>query len=174
MKRYWLTLLALMISAPAIATDNDDDSDDPCRHPVFVTHECLASQGGQDGEDGEDGADGEQGPRGEQGPAGPQGPQGEPGRDGIDGKDGVVPTDWYNELSRTRSYLAATEAIQIHLPDDATSRVTFGVSHVYNETGFGVGYGYRCHDCERDVALTIGIGTAGGETAGKASIGWEF
>lgn len=187
-----LVLLSALLAGTAQATWNNG----PCSHPVFVTHDCLQEQMPDDGQDGANGQDGAPGPQGEAGPMGPQGPQGEagpmgpqgpqgpigpqgkPGPRGPQGEPGEVPTDWITEVRTFNStyakYLAASNAIQIHLPQDATSRLTLGTAYHDGYTGWGIGYGYRCHDCERDLALTFGIGKSGDEVSAKASIGWEF
>jgi len=167
-----LILVLIMAFAFAVGTANADgpDGDDPCSHPNFVTHECLDSVlAGQD--DGEDGSNGEDGSDGNAGLDGTNGLDGVDGRDGVDGKDAVIPEGLFTEYNK---YIAAASAAQIYLPQDQSSRVTFGASHVAGETGYGLGYAYRCEDCERAPALTVSIGQAGSETAYTASIGWEF
>lgn len=161
-----LFLIALLLPFTALA-------DAPCEHPVFVT-QCqfdglideLAGQDGEDGQDGQDGADGADGI---------DGINGIDGRDGIDGADGVVSTAWINETrswnTKFNSFLAASDAIQIYLPDDKSSRVTFGASRVHGQTGVGIGYAYKA---ENTFALTLGLGASHGEKTGKVSVGWEF
>ena len=159
----WLALL-LPFTAQA---------DAPCEHPVFVT-QCqldnldLTGADGQDGQDGQDGRDGIDGKDGK---------DGKDGIDGIDGKDGVVPTQWINETrtwnTRMHKYMAANEAIHVFLPQDKSSRLTFGMSRIHGQNGLGVGYAYK-DDTDDAVALTFGIGISGNEKTAKASIGWEF
>lgn len=158
-----MKFLYLLLLLPTIAFAGGPNTD-PCDHPVFVPAGC--SQPGEQGPPG---------PQGEQGPPGPQGEQGPPGVDGVDGRDGVVPTEWINEVhyfnDKFRRYLAASEALQIHLPQDQESRLTLGFGSAGNKLGFGLGYAFVNED---GVALTAGFGTSGREYIGKASIGFEF
>ena len=178
MKRI-LTLIALLFAVPAFATNDGD-----CDHPQFQEVGCDYGEQGPQGPQGETGETGATGATGATGPAGPTGPQGEqgiqgeqgpqgiqgdPGKDGVVDQTGIIETrrwqsKWYN-------YTAATEAIQIHLPQDQTSRVTFGMSRVRGTSGYAVGYAYKN---EKGVAFTLGLGTSGGEQVGKASVGFEF
>lgn len=154
--------LAILLPFTALADGNNDH----CTHPIFVTQCQLAELQGQDGEDGQDGQDGADGA---------DGIDGVDGRDGINGLDGVVPEAWINETrswnSKYSSLLAASDAIQIFLPDDASSRVTFGAARVQGQTGVGIGYAYKA---DNTFALTLGLGTSHGESTGKVSVGWEF
>ncbi len=155
-----ILLLILFISLSAFA-----DRDDDCRGD---THHCEGSPG-QDGKDGEDGRDGV---------------DGVDGVDGQDGKDGEVPTEWITNTNNTfnvhnkwiqasRDAAAAEAAMQIHLPQDQNSRLTFGMSRLNSTSGYAVGYAYML-DNDRNTALTFAVGVAGDETAAKASFGFEF
>jgi hypothetical protein len=145
----------------------DDEMD--CDHPRFQEVGCTYP--------GEQGPPGEQGEQGEQGPPGPQGEQGPPGPQGLQGEPGVVDQSWINETRNWQSKLlhtaAANDAIQVHLPQDQASRVTFGVAQSFGETGYAVSYAYMT-DREDRLAFTLGLGTSGGEEVGKASVGFEF
>jgi hypothetical protein len=189
MKGIITAVFMLLVATAAVA---GPDGSEPCSHPNFVTHECLDStlNGGGDGADGQDGQDGQDGTRGATGATGATGPQGEQGIQGERGEQGIqgergekgdpgdVPEDWINEVrsfnSQYSKYLAATSALQIYLPQDNLSRVTFGASTVDGELGYGIGYAYRCALCDNAPALTIGLGGADDELIGTASIGWEF
>ena len=155
-----------------------------CTHPRFVEIGCEYAQfegkKGPKGDRGPAGAPGQQGPAGPQGPVGPQGPQGPAGPQGPKGDPGVVDYAQVNRFIERNSYyysralgktIAATEAIQIHLPQEQDHRITFGISEFDGHGGMGIGYAYMSEDA---VAITVGLGTAGGETVGKASIGFEF
>ena len=163
-----LFLLAVLLPFTAQATPPQ------CEHPVFVTQCQLDQLVGQDGEDGQDGQDGQDGADGKDGRDGIDGIN---GADGRDGRDGVVPQEWINETrtwdTRMHKYMAASDAIQVFLPQDKTSRLTFGVSRIHGQRGVGFGYAYK-QDGDDAVALTFGMGVSGGETTAKASIGWEF
>jgi hypothetical protein len=130
---------------------------------------------GRDGRDGIDGIDGINGIDGIDGRDGIDGINGIDGRDGRDGRDGVVPTAWINEVrynhQRLARYTAASQAVQIYLPQDQYSRVTIGVSKVSSYLGLGIGYAYKNDD---GVAFTLGLGNSGSESMGKASVGFEF
>lgn len=140
-----------------------------CDHPRFLEKGC--------GYEGEDGADGKDGLDGRDGKDGTNGVDGRDGVDGKNGRDGEVPTEWinnvYNLFDESRDYLAATVAMQVYLPQEQTSRLTFSGSRVGNTTGLGVGYAYMM-DNSRNTALTLAVGRAGGETAVSGSIGFEF
>lgn len=130
---------------------------------------------GPQGEQGETGAQGERGETGAQGERGLTGAQGEQGERGLTGAAGVVSTKWIDETRTWQNnwynYSAANEAIQIHLPQEQKSRVTFGMSRVHGTSGYGLGYAYMN---EEGVAFTVGLGKSGGESVGKASVGFEF
>ncbi len=135
----------------------------------------------------------EPGPPGPAGPPGPQGPPGEDGldgvdgqdgRDGIDGKDGEVPMEWITNTTNTftthnkwiqaaRDAAAAQAAMQVHLPQDQSSRMTFGMARINETTGYSLNYAYML-DNERNSALTFSVGQAGDETAVRGSFGFEF
>jgi len=141
----------------------DDDSD--CRGNP---HHCEGPPGpagppGPVGPPGEPGEPGPPGPTGPQGPAGPPGPQGE-----VD-YTWILETRTFHE--KYGRFAAAMESVQIHLPQDQHSRVTFGVGRVQGNTGLGIGYAFKNED---GLALTFGLGTSGGENVGKASVGFEF
>lgn len=180
-----LLAVGLMFAVIAYANEASATGNGNCNHPRFVEVGCEnggpPGPQGEQGEQGPPGPAGPPGPQGEQGPPGPQGEQGPPGPAGPQGERGPageVPTDWIMEVRtfniELSEYLAASDAIQIHLPQDQSSRFTIGAAHVNGVTGYALGYGYLCRDCERDVALTFGIGKAGSETTVKGSIGWEF
>lgn len=44
---------------------------------------------------------------------------------------------------------------------------------MHGTTGYGVGYAYKM-DRDDNLAFTVGVGTAGGEQVGVASVGFEF
>jgi len=77
---------------------------------------------------------------------------------------------WIQEY---RDYAAAEAAMQVYLPQDQNSRVTFGMSRMNSTSGYGVGYAYMLNN-SRNTALTFALGVAGDETAAKASFGFEF
>ncbi len=87
----------------------------------------------------------------------------------------IVDMKWIIETrsfhQRYGRWAAASEAVQIYLPQDQESRITFGVGMVDGNTGLGLGYAFKNDD---GVAFTLGIGTSGGEDVGKASVGFEF
>lgn len=159
MKKFLILMLMLALSIPAFA-DDDEDCD---RNP----HHC----------DGETGPPGPAGPPGPQGPPGEDGQDGQDGRDGMDGMDGEVPMEFIINTNRWmrafRDASAAEAAMQVHLPQDQTSRLTFGMSRLNSTSGYAVGYSYML-DNERNAALTFAVGIAGDETAAKASFGFEF
>jgi len=163
-------LLLLLFLLPLIAfADKDDD----CRGDP---HHC--------GEPGPPGPAGPPGPQGPPGEDGQDGVDGQDGRDGVDGKDGEVPMEWITNTNNTfnvhnkwiqaaRDAAAAEAAMQVHLPQDQTSRMTFGMSRLNSTSGYALGYAYML-DSERNTALTFAVGVAGDETAAKASFGFEF
>jgi len=157
--RTFIGLVFLVLFAYYI---KDVYADDEC---TGDPHECAGIPGPA-GPPGPQGEPGEPGPQGEPGPAGPPGPAGEPG---------IISQQWINEtrwrFERYGEWAAAMDAIQIHLPQDQTQRITFGASRVYGQTGVGVGYAFVN---EKGVAFTAGVGTSGGETALKTSVGFEF
>lgn len=149
-----------------------------CDHPRFQEVGCSypGDQGpvgpvgpaGPQGDKGDKGDKGDQGPRGPVGPMGPQGPAGEVDYERV---TRLINESSWTRITRMGKYVAATEAIQIHLPQQQDHRVTFGFSSFDGHGGMGVGYAFMNKDA---VAFTFGLGTAGGETVGKASIGFEF
>jgi hypothetical protein len=165
-----------MFAFPAFATDWDD-----CDHPRFLEHGCgYEGEDGADGMDGEDGADGADGMDGQDGRDGIDGVDGRDGIDGINGlagADGVVDETWItetrNKYSVFRHQVAAMNAIQINLPQDASSRLTLAGSTFDGVSGIGLGYAYKM-DREDNLSFTVGIGTSGGEEVGIASVGFEF
>jgi len=183
-----LALAGVLVTGTAFATGNDD-----CDHPRFQEVGCSypgdqgdqGDQGeqGEQGETGETGATGATGDTGATGAQGEQGIQGEQGTQGIQGvagergQAGVVSTTWITETRNWQSkwlhYAAADNAIQVHLPQDQDSRVTFGIAQIHGETGYAVGYAYKT-DRKDALAFTLGIGTSGGQQVGKASVGFEF
>ncbi|MGI9293427.1 MAG: hypothetical protein ACR2PS_05540 [Pseudomonadales bacterium] len=179
-------ILAIILVLLAINMAVADDSDSDCRY------DCEGPQGpqgdpgpqGPPGEQGPQGLRGVQGPPGVQGQVGPQGKDGLDGKDGRDGMDGKVPTDWITNTNKTfnihnkwiqayRDAAAAEAAMQVHLPQNQTSRLTLGVSRLNSRSGYGIGYAYML-DNERNSALTMAVGFAGDETSAKASFGFEF
>ena len=138
-----LLLVAVFVgmTSPVWATDSYRE----CEHPRFVEHGCG------------------EGPPGEQGPPGPQGEQGPPGPQGPAGE---VPTEWitnvHNWYEEARDAAAATSAIQVFLPQDQVSRLTFGMSRVGSTTGLGIGYAYMINN-DKNTALTVSVGRAGDE-----------
>lgn len=126
---------------------------------------------GVPGPQGPQGPQGEQGPAGPAGPIGPAGPQGEPGIVDYTRVNRLINETNWQRFNRMSKYVAATEAIQIHLPQQQDHRVTFGLSSFDSTLGAGIGYAYMSEDA---VAFTFGLGTAGGYAVGKASIGFEF
>jgi hypothetical protein len=84
----------------------------------------------------------------------------------------------YSEVDRIidRTYMhtwAAMQAVQIHLPQDSSSRLTASGSRVGHATGFGLGYAYK-FDRDDNLAISAGIGTSAGEEVGVLSVGFEF
>jgi hypothetical protein len=76
-------------------------------------------------------------------------------------------------IQKYRDIAAAEAAMQVHLPQNQTSRLTFGMSRLSSTSGYALGYAYMI-DNERNTAVTFAVGTAGDETAVKASLGFEF
>ena len=72
-----------------------------------------------------------------------------------------------------REHVAATTAIQIHLPQKKSFRTTLNTARVGGEQAFGLGFAWKNED---DVALTFGIGKAvgGGDTIVQGGLSWEF
>lgn len=167
--KYLIIGALFLLFTPAVFAGGTDD----CSHPNFQEVGCTYP-----GDQGPPGPAGPAGPQGEQGPPGPQGeqgPQGIPGPQGPMGPPGPVSTEWIHELrtfdAKYSKYLAASNALQIYLPQDQESRVTFGMGHARSKTGLGVGYAYVNED---GTAFTFGLGISGGETVTKASVGFEF
>lgn len=123
---------------------------------------------GADGRDGIDGRDGVDGADGKDGVDGKDGTNGRDGVDGVDGRDGRDAREWRNEFSR---FLAATNALDIHLPNGAGNRVTLGASKVRGM--YGVGFGFAGQN-EEGKAFTIGVARSGSETLVKGSVSIEF
>lgn len=158
-------LLALLIAAPAFATGGDKEC------PPGHENNNSCDNTGPPGEDGKDGVDGKDGRDGVDGKDGRDGIDGKDGRDGI---DGIVDYRIIHKEFRTwRNYAAAMQAIQIHLPQDASQRLTLSGSAVNGTTGMGLGYAYKT-DRDDNLAFTVGVGTAGGEQVGVISAGFEF
>jgi hypothetical protein len=72
-----------------------------------------------------------------------------------------------------REYMAAQSAMQVHLPQDQRSRITFSMAAVGSNTGIGAGYAYML-DKEKNTAVTLSVGLSGGETAARIGVGFEF
>lgn len=152
---------------------------------------------GPQGEQGPQGVPGPMGPQGEQGPTGPQGEQGPQGETGPQGKQGIpgpqgpmgpagppgevnyaevntlINNTYYRRFGDFGKDIAAMNAIQVYLPQQQDHRITFGVSSFDGHGGMGVGYAYMLEN-DNAAAVTIGLGTAGGDWVGKASVGFEF
>jgi len=171
----------LWLALSSFAWADGPDGDEPCSHPNFVTHECLATldldgEDGSDGTDGIDGVDGVDGSRGdvglrgETGPAGADGVAGVQGRMGPSGPPGTVPTEWYNDI---RGHFAATSAAQVHLPQNKNSRLTLGTARVMGRTGIGIGYAYRASD-EGSTAFTLALGRSNSAKVVQLGISVEF
>ena len=146
-----VVLLALFLIAPAFAGGDKD-----CPYG----HQHQGSCQGPPGEDGKDGKDGVD------------------GKDGRDGIDGVVDyqrinTTVHKEFRTWRNYAAAMQAIQIHLPQDSSQRLTASGSYIDGASGVGLGYAYK-FDRDDNLAITAGIGSSGGEEVGVLSLGLEF
>ena len=139
-------------------------------------HDCEGPPGppGETGPAGPAGPQGEQGEQGETGPMGPPGPAGAEGKPAFPGQN---TTTWINEVryytGKYGKYMAASEALQIYLPQEQDSRITFGMGYSASKVGYGIGYAYKT-DRDDNLAFTFGIGTSGGEQVGKASVGFEF
>ncbi len=174
----YLILLFCLLSLQVWATgDHDDDCGRHHTHP-----ECegpVGPQGpqGARGKPGVRGPKGDRGPQGYRGLPGPVGPQGPQGERGPIGPPGEVPTEWIINVNKwteeIREAAAAEAAMQVHLPQDQTQRVTFGMSRLDGETGLGFGYAYMMDD-ERNSAVTLSLGRSGDETAVRGSFGFEF
>jgi hypothetical protein len=174
-----MKLIYLLLLLPMLAIA---DSDDDCRRDP---HHCdNGGQIGPPGPQGEQGEQGEAGATGATGQAGADGAQGEQGITGTTGGigaqgerglPGVVSTTWITETRLWQTnwlhYSAASDAIQIYLPQKQHSRLTFGVARIHGTGGYALGYAYKNED---GVAFTLGLGTSGGEQVGKASVGFEF
>lgn len=165
-----------------------------CEHPRFLEHGCgygsdgkdgkdgLDGQDGRPGADGADGADGLAGADGADGADGRDGVDGIDGRDGVDGRDGDVPTEWYNTTQTNydemismyddqRDAMAAATAVQIHLPQEKSFRMTLGTARVNGRQGLGVGFAMKADD---QVAFTVGVGQSDSETVVTAAASFEF
>jgi hypothetical protein len=101
---------------------------------------------------------------------GPPGPAGEVDYTKV---NRLIRETYYSRFGKFGKTVAATEAIQIHLPQQQDHRVTFGVSSFDGHAGVGVGYAHML-ESDNATAVTIGLGTAGGDWVGKASFGFEF
>ena len=188
MKRFSLILalllacVCLFMVSPLWASGDDDCEQ---RH-----HDCDDDRGppGPPGPPGPQGETGQTGATGATGPAGPTGPVGATGATGPQGEPGEVPTEWltttntsiennYNTVNKwrqeIRDFVAADAAMQVNLPQDQTSRLTFSMSSVNGTTGVGAGFAYML-DNESNTAFTLAVGQAGSETAVRASAGFEF
>lgn len=185
MKAVLGAILIIAFSLSWLAVPAFADGWDDCDHPRFVEKGCE-EQGppGPRGPRGPEGPQGPEGPPGPPGPPGPQGPAGPPGPPGPQGPPGEVPTEWITETRNTfnthnrwirqaREALAAQTAMQVHLPQDQKSRVTFGMAHLNSTTGYSAGYSYMLDD-DKNSAFTVAVGVAGSETAIQGSFGFEF
>jgi hypothetical protein len=156
-----IKLILMLLLLPILAFGNDNPGD--CNHPRFLEHGCP-----------EQGTPGPQGEQGEQGES-IVGPQGEQGIPGIQGTAGIASQTWINETrnwqSKWYNYSAASDAIQVHLPQDQPSRVTFGIARTHGTSGYAVGYAFKN---EKGLAFTLALGKSGSEEVGKASVGFEF
>ena len=182
-------LILFFLSAPLWAGGNGE-----CDHPRFVEIGCgepgPPGETGPPGPPGEDGADGRDGADGVDGVDGRDGVDGVDGRDGADGAvgpqgpPGTVPTEWiletrnyYSNVNRwyeaAREAAAAQAAMLSPLPQNQTSRLTFGMANVRSTTGYSVNYAYKL-DNDRNSAFTLSLGVAGDETAVRGSFGFEF
>lgn len=155
-------------------------TDEPCSHPRFQEVGCTyeGDQGppGPPGPAGPPGPQGEPGSQGEPGPEGPQGPMGPPGPPGqVDYTEvtRIINNNYYSRFGKFGKEVAAGMAIQTYLPQVQDHRVTFGVSSFDGHAGMGIGYAHML-DSDNATAVTIGLGTAGGDWVGKASVGFEF
>ena len=151
MTKFMVVLAALLLATTAQATD------DPCSHPVFVTHECLSSTvtNGQDGEDGEDGIDGVD------------------GINGLDGKDGVIPREWIDRMYNSERYSLALDSIVSQLPYEAKNRFTMGAAHADNMLAIGFSIAHVNEGAER-ASWSLGAGFSAKRWAFKAAFGFEF
>lgn len=169
--------------------------------PVVAGPPGADGQDGADGIDGADGLDGADGSDGAPGAQGPQGMPGVDGKDGKDGTPGVkgdkgdtgdqgpqgeVGPKWdagedvqqlraemraYND--DVASYVAATESVQIHLPQEKNFRMTLATGRAFGQQGVGLGIAARADD-ESRTAFSFGVGRANGKTVTKAAISFEF
>lgn len=188
MKKIVIGHLLLVLSGLTAYADNWNQ--ESCSHPRFQEVGCTypGEQGppgvdgsdgidGQDGAPGADGQDGAPGPTGPQGERGPIGPAGQPGERGPQGPPGEIPTEWINNVNHLydeqNSYLAATQAMQVYLPQEQIFRLSFNMSHVGGRTGYGAGFAYMVDDDSR-TALTLAVGRASDETAVAGSVSFEF
>ncbi len=157
-------LTSLLLIFPVITYAGND-----CDHPRFQEVGC--SYPGDQGPPGPAGPPGEQGPPGPVGPPGPRGEQGPPGEVDYTEINKFINNYYYSKFGEFSKDVAAMSAVQIHLPQEQDHRLTFGVSYLDSHTGMGVGYAYMNEDA---IAFTVGLGTAGGDFVGKASVGFEF
>ena len=63
--------------------------------------------------------------------------------------------------------------MQVHLPQDRVSRMTFSVADIDGKIGVGAGYAYMLDD-DRNTAFTLSFGKSGSENAVRLSGGFEF
>jgi len=92
------------------------------------------------------------------------------GADGRDGRDYQGPS--YRDMrSEFTDFIAASSAIQMHLPQHKTSRVTANLIHVGGSTGVGFGYARKYGE---DSDVTFGVGTSGGKHVVQFGISGEF
>jgi len=181
---FWLACIQL-----AYGTDWED-----CNHPRFQEVGCTypgdegppgpAGPPGPEGPPGPAGPPGPEGPPGPAGPPGPQGPPGPMGPQGPQGEPGEVPTEWITE-TRTefqtirnwredmREAAAAQAAMETHLPQYQNSRLHLNMATIEGKTAIGFGYAYMFNR-DNNAGLTFAMGHSGGETAARASFGFEF
>lgn len=179
---FWFTCIQM-----AYATGTHDECDHPRFQEVGCTYPGEQGPPGPAGPPGPQGEPGEQGPPGPAGPPGPPGPQGPPGPmgpQGPKGDPGEVPTEWITETrtefqtirnwrDEMREAAAAQAAMETHLPQYMKSRLHLNMATVEGKTAIGFGFAYML-DNDRNAGLTFAMGHSGGETAARASFGFEF
>jgi hypothetical protein len=72
-----------------------------------------------------------------------------------------------------REAAAAQAAMETHLPQYMKQRLHMNMATVEGKTAIGFGYAYML-DNDRNAGLTFAMGHSGGETAARASFGFEF
>lgn len=141
-----------------------------CDHPNFQGQDC-------DDDGGNTGPPGPPGPPGPVGPPGPQGEQGPPGPQGERGPAGEVPIEWINNVHRLldqqHQWMAASSALNVHLPQDQTTRLTVNMNRFGSRTGVGLGVAYMLDD-DTQTAFTFSVAKSGSESAVAGSLSFEF